>query len=117
MTAGGEAFTLLTTEPSPDVARIHDRQMVVLKRSDWSAWLKETGNDASLLRALPTGSRILSVIVSHPGSTFSTHGFGLNGFLLPERFISLNPVWQFPASRADDRERKQVRSILGLFAG
>ena len=29
MAAGGEAFTLLTTEPSPDVAPIHDRQMVV----------------------------------------------------------------------------------------
>jgi putative SOS response-associated peptidase YedK len=24
MAAGGEAFTLLTTEPSPDVAPIHD---------------------------------------------------------------------------------------------
>jgi putative SOS response-associated peptidase YedK len=34
MAAGGEAFTLLTTEPSPDVAPIHDRQMVVLERSD-----------------------------------------------------------------------------------
>ena len=30
MAVGGEAFTLLTTEPSPDVAPIHDRQMVVL---------------------------------------------------------------------------------------
>ena len=47
---------LLTTEPSPDVAPIHDRQMVVLERSDWSAWLEETGNEASLLRALPAGS-------------------------------------------------------------
>jgi putative SOS response-associated peptidase YedK len=26
MAAGGEAFTLLTTAPSPDVAPIHDRQ-------------------------------------------------------------------------------------------
>ena len=26
----GEAFTLLTTEPGPDIAPIHDRQMVVL---------------------------------------------------------------------------------------
>ena len=32
MPAGGEAFTLLTTEPSPDVAPIHDRQTVVLER-------------------------------------------------------------------------------------
>jgi len=56
MAAGGEAFTLLTTEPSPDVAPIHDRQMVVLERCDWSAWLEQTGNGADLLRALPEGS-------------------------------------------------------------
>ena len=35
----GDAFTLLTTEPGPDVAPIHDRQMVVLERADWRAWL------------------------------------------------------------------------------
>ena len=56
MATGGEAFTLLTTEPSPDVAPIHDRQMVVLERSDWSAWLEQTGNEADLLKALPAGS-------------------------------------------------------------
>jgi putative SOS response-associated peptidase YedK len=56
ITAGGEAFTLLTTEPSPGVAPIQDRQMVVLERSDWSAWLEQTGNEADLLRALPPGS-------------------------------------------------------------
>jgi putative SOS response-associated peptidase YedK len=56
MAAGGEAFTLLTTDPSPDVAPIHDRQMVVLEHSDWSAWLEQTGNEADLLRALPPGS-------------------------------------------------------------
>jgi putative SOS response-associated peptidase YedK len=54
--AGGEAFTLLTTDPNPDVAPIHDRQMVVLERSDWSAWLEQTGNETDLLRALPAGS-------------------------------------------------------------
>ena len=53
---GGEAFTLLTTEPGPDVAPIHDRQMVILERSDWSVWLEQTGNEAVLLRALPAGS-------------------------------------------------------------
>jgi putative SOS response-associated peptidase YedK len=56
MAAGGEAFTLLTTEPSPDVAPIHDRQMVVLERSDWSAWLEQTENETDLLRALLAGS-------------------------------------------------------------
>jgi hypothetical protein len=33
MAAGGDAFTLLTIDPSPDVAPIHGRQMVVLERS------------------------------------------------------------------------------------
>jgi putative SOS response-associated peptidase YedK len=56
MRQGGKAFTLLTTDPGPDVAPIHDRQMVILDRSDWSAWLEQTGNEADLLRALPAGS-------------------------------------------------------------
>ena len=50
------SFTLLTTDPSEDVAPIHDRQMVILERSDWSAWLEQTGNETELLRALPTGA-------------------------------------------------------------
>ena len=32
MPQGGEAFTLLTTDPGPDVASIHNRQMVILDR-------------------------------------------------------------------------------------
>ena len=56
MPQGGEAFTLLTTDPGPDVAPIHDWQMVILERSNWSAWLQETGNEADLLSALPAGS-------------------------------------------------------------
>jgi putative SOS response-associated peptidase YedK len=51
-----EAFTLLTTEPSTDVAPIHDRQMVILERSDWVAWLDMTRPEAELLRPLPPGS-------------------------------------------------------------
>jgi putative SOS response-associated peptidase YedK len=56
MPDGAAAFTLLTTEPGPDVTPIHDRQMVVLDRSDWSAWLEHTGNEGELLRALPEGA-------------------------------------------------------------
>jgi putative SOS response-associated peptidase YedK len=52
----GDAFTLLTTEPGPDVAPIHDRQMVVLERSDWRAWLEQSSPEAELLRPLPAGS-------------------------------------------------------------
>jgi putative SOS response-associated peptidase YedK len=56
MPEGGAAFTLLTTEPGPDVAPIHNRQMVVLERVNWSAWLELTGNETGLLIALPAGS-------------------------------------------------------------
>jgi putative SOS response-associated peptidase YedK len=52
----GDAFTLLTTDPGPDVAPIHDRQMVVLDRSDWLAWLDLTLPESELLRPLPAGS-------------------------------------------------------------
>jgi putative SOS response-associated peptidase YedK len=52
----GEAFTLLTVEPGPDVAPIHNRQMVVLERADWLAWLDLARPEAELLRALPAGS-------------------------------------------------------------
>lgn len=51
-----EAFTLLTTAPGPDVAPIHDRQMVVLERADWKAWLDLTRPEVELLRPLPARS-------------------------------------------------------------
>lgn len=54
--SGEAAFTLLTTESSADVAPIHDRQMVVLERDDWHAWLDLSKPEPELLRALPPGS-------------------------------------------------------------
>jgi putative SOS response-associated peptidase YedK len=56
--AGPEAFTLLTTAPGPDVAPIHNRQMVVLDRADWAAWLDLTKPERDMLRALPEGSLV-----------------------------------------------------------
>ena len=53
---GVECFPMLTTEPGPDVALYHDRQVVVLQRNDWRAWLDLTRPEAELLRPLPTGS-------------------------------------------------------------
>ena len=50
-----EAFTLLTTAPGPDVAPIHDRQMVVLERAAWAAWLDLSKPEAELLQPLPAG--------------------------------------------------------------
>jgi SOS response associated peptidase (SRAP) len=52
----GEAFTLLTTEPGPDGAPIHDRQMVVLDRSDWLAWLNLTRPNPSCFARFPPGA-------------------------------------------------------------
>lgn len=52
----GESFTLLTTAPGPDVAPIHDRQAVVLRKSDWLPWLDGTTEEGAFLRPLPAGS-------------------------------------------------------------
>lgn len=52
----GDAFKLLTTQPGPNVAPIHDRQMVVLDRADWRAWLELSRPEAELLRPLPEGT-------------------------------------------------------------
>lgn len=52
----GEAFTMLTTEPGPDVAPYHDRQIVVLPRSDWARWLDPSTPATDVLHSLPQGS-------------------------------------------------------------
>jgi putative SOS response-associated peptidase YedK len=53
---GTACFTMLTTEPGADVAPYHDRQVVVLQREDWGAWLDLARPGAKLLRALPRRS-------------------------------------------------------------
>ncbi|THK33311.1 SOS response-associated peptidase, partial [Ensifer sp. MPMI2T] len=50
------SFTMLTTEPGPDVAPIHNRQIVVLRPPDWKDWLDLSKPERELLRALPEGS-------------------------------------------------------------
>ena len=50
-----QAFTLLTIAPGPDVAPIHDRQVVILERRDWAAWLDGSRPERELLRPLPQG--------------------------------------------------------------
>lgn len=51
----GDAFTMLTTEPGPDVAPYHGRQIVVLNPANWAAWL-DGAPETDLLRPLPAGS-------------------------------------------------------------
>jgi putative SOS response-associated peptidase YedK len=52
----GEAFTMLTTEPGPDVAPYHNRQVAVLPASDWKAWLNPALPARDLLKTLPPGT-------------------------------------------------------------
>jgi putative SOS response-associated peptidase YedK len=52
----GEAFTMLTTEPGPDVAPYHNRQIAVLLSSDWRAWLDHLAPARELLRPLAAGT-------------------------------------------------------------
>ena len=53
---GPPDFTMLTTEPGPDVAPYHNRQVVILAREDWPAWLYLTKTEAELLQPSPAGS-------------------------------------------------------------
>lgn len=50
------SFTMLTTEPGPDVAPIHNRQIVVLRPPVWKDWLDLSRPESELLRPLPEGS-------------------------------------------------------------
>ena len=52
----GEAFTMLTTEPGPDVAPYHNRQVALLPPERWRAWLDHVAPAAELIRPLPAGS-------------------------------------------------------------
>ena len=51
----GEAFTMLTTEPGPDVAPYHNRQVAVLPRANWRAWLDGSVSARDLLGPCPAG--------------------------------------------------------------
>jgi putative SOS response-associated peptidase YedK len=54
--AEGDAFSMLTTEPGPDVAPYHSRQVVVLPPSLWAQWLGGGANEAELLAPSPAGT-------------------------------------------------------------
>jgi putative SOS response-associated peptidase YedK len=52
----GEAFTMLTVEPGPDVAPYHNRQVAVLGAGEWRAWLDYSAPARELIRPLPAGT-------------------------------------------------------------
>jgi putative SOS response-associated peptidase YedK len=52
----GEAFTMLTMEPSQDTAPYHDRQIAILDRADWAIWLDPSISSKTILKPLPAGN-------------------------------------------------------------
>jgi putative SOS response-associated peptidase YedK len=54
--AVGEAFTMLTCPPAPDVAPYHSRSIVVLPPADWARWLDPACPSEGFTRPLPAGS-------------------------------------------------------------
>jgi putative SOS response-associated peptidase YedK len=64
---GAAAFTMLTCEPGPDVAPIHNRQIVVLDRSEWKAWLNSQTAEEDLIKPSPPGSLKVEKVERAPG--------------------------------------------------
>ena len=52
----GEAFTLLTCAPGPDIAPYHDRQVVLLSPAECFGWLDAASVAADFVRPLAAGS-------------------------------------------------------------
>jgi putative SOS response-associated peptidase YedK len=60
----GEAFTMLTTEPGPDVAPYHGRQVAVLRPEQWKPWLTYNQPASELLGPLPAGTLEVSAAIA-----------------------------------------------------
>ena len=56
----GEAFTLLTVPPGPDIARYHNRQIALLEPPQWRVWLDGTAKSVELLQPSVPGSLTVS---------------------------------------------------------
>ena len=54
----GEAWTMLTCPPGPDVAPYHARQVVVLGPDQWARWLDPAIPSAALCRPAPAGTLV-----------------------------------------------------------
>ncbi|MBC9030794.1 SOS response-associated peptidase [Sphingomonas sp. JC676] len=64
----GEAFTMLTLDPGPDIAPFHRRQIVPLTRDQWADWLDPTVPAGDVLQTLPAGSLIPQQVYGAPPS-------------------------------------------------
>jgi putative SOS response-associated peptidase YedK len=56
----GEAFTMLTSPPGPDVAPYHNRQVVVLSPEDCFAWVDPVNAAQRFVEPLPAGTLAVS---------------------------------------------------------
>lgn len=52
----GQAFTMLTVPPGPDIAPYHDRGVALLRPPDWRSWLDGSASSKQLLRPSAGGS-------------------------------------------------------------
>jgi putative SOS response-associated peptidase YedK len=50
-----DRFTLLTCDPGPEIAALHDRQVVIVEAADWKEWLTADIPRPELLRPLAPG--------------------------------------------------------------
>ena len=57
-----ESYSLLTLDPGPDVARLHHRQIAILERRQWAAWLDPNIPAETILAPSPEGSLNLARI-------------------------------------------------------
>lgn len=55
----GEAFTLLTVPPGPDIAPFHDRQIALLSPPQWRAWLDGSASSKEMLQPAPAGGLLV----------------------------------------------------------
>ena len=60
----GEAFTMLTTQPGPDVAPYHSRQVAVLRPEQWQPWLTYEQPASQLLGPAPPGTLAVSAAMA-----------------------------------------------------
>ncbi|MBY0581826.1 MAG: SOS response-associated peptidase family protein [Sphingomonas sp.] len=58
--AVGEAFTMLTCDPGPDVAPYHARQVVLMPRAHWGDWIGGVVPSADLIAPAAAGSLLVA---------------------------------------------------------
>jgi putative SOS response-associated peptidase YedK len=56
----GEAFTMLTVPPGPDIARYHNRGVALLSPPQWRAWLDGSAKSVEMLGPAVEGSLTVS---------------------------------------------------------